>query len=190
MTLTINQTKLTAKKYLMLGEDPPGVRLELIHGEIGVSPSPSYPHTHVILELAQILGPYVKANDLGRLAADLDTTFGEWNVRRPDFSFVAKSRVHLIRDHGFPFSPGLCVEVISPSSDQMDREDKFSLYEEHGVPNYWIIDPTARSFEAFRLENGKYVLAISGRDAEVVHASPFEALDLPLENLWTDLGHP
>ena len=36
----VSTTKMTARQYLMLGEDPPGVRLELVDGEVAVSPSP------------------------------------------------------------------------------------------------------------------------------------------------------
>jgi hypothetical protein len=37
--------KMTARQFLELGEDPPGVRLELVNGEIAVSPSSIRDHS-------------------------------------------------------------------------------------------------------------------------------------------------
>ncbi|HUO08232.1 MAG TPA: Uma2 family endonuclease [Phycisphaerae bacterium] len=187
---TINQTKLTAQKFLMLGEDPPGVRLELVHGEIAVSPSPSYPHSHAIIQLSIILGSYINQQDLGSLLVDIDTILDQFNVRRPDLLFVAKSRLHLIKGHGIPLAPDLCIEVVSPSSVHIDRDDKFALYRDRGVPNYWMINPIDHAFEAYQLKNGHYVQAATGREDEVVHAPPFESLAIPLSKLWTPIGTP
>src|SRR5271157_3843123 len=108
MTLS---TKMTARQFEMLGEDPPGVRLELVHGEIAVSPSPSFPHAYTVMQLAKLLANHIDQYDLGVLVADIDTILDPFNVRRPDLLFVAKSRVHLIKGHGIPLAPDLCIEV-------------------------------------------------------------------------------
>jgi Uma2 family endonuclease len=176
--------KMTAKQFMMLGEDPPGIRLELIHGEIGVSPSPSFSHSYADTQLRIILGNHIKQNDLGALVGDVDTFFGDYNVRRPDILFVAKSRLHLIKGHGVPIPPDLCVEILSPSSVTIDQTDKFELYAAHHVPNYWLVDPESHSFKAYRLEAGAYALAASGQDNDAVHASPFDNLPIPLGQLW------
>ncbi len=180
----INQTKMTAQKFLMLGEDPPGVRLELVHGEIGVSPSPSYMHSHTDNRLRIILGTHVIKNDLGDLVGDVDTLFGDENVRRPDIIFIAKSRVHLISGHAIPIPPDLCVEILSPASAAVDKLDKFKLYADHGVAHYWIVDPKLRTLKAYRLEDGSYVLDAAGHGDEIVHAAPFSDLALPLGQIW------
>src|SRR5262245_48360747 len=51
-------TKMTAKQFLMLGEDPPGLRLELAEGEIVVSPSPSYGHSYTDTQLRSLLNAH------------------------------------------------------------------------------------------------------------------------------------
>ncbi|MGN6370261.1 MAG: Uma2 family endonuclease [Phycisphaerae bacterium] len=188
MTSTINQTKLTAQKFLMLGEDPPGVRLELVHGEIAVSPSPNLAHAYAVMQLSSLLNIHINQHDLGLLVADIDTILDQFNVRRPDLLFIAKSRLHLIQGYGIPLAPDLCVEVLSPSSLHIDRDDKFALYRDRGVANYWIIDPTKHTFEAFQLQSSQYAPVATGRDNDVVHAPPFDTLDVPLAKLWTPLG--
>src|SRR3954469_25175114 len=88
--------KMTARQFLELGEDPPGVRLELVDGEIAVSPSPVPRHAYAVLSLASLLKVYVERNGLGEVLLDVDTLFGEHDVRRPDIFFFTESRRHFI----------------------------------------------------------------------------------------------
>src|SRR3954464_9683360 len=125
----VSTAKMTARQFLQLGEDPPGIRLELVDGEIALSPSPMPSHAFVISSLLRILGTHIEDNDLGQIFSDVDTVFGEYDVRRPDLLFFAKSRLHLIGEKAMEGSPDLCVEVISPSSTAVDREDKFKQYQ-------------------------------------------------------------
>jgi Uma2 family endonuclease len=180
--------RMTAKQFMMLGEDPPGVRLELIHGEIGVSPSPSFSHSYADTQLRIILGVHIHQNDLGALVGDVDTVFGDYNVRRPDILFIAKSRLHLVKGHGVPIPPDLCVEILSPSSITVDQTDKFELYAAHEVSNYWIIDPEAHAVKAYHLQSGIYVLASAGQGDNLFHAPPFETFPIPLGQLWRPAG--
>src|SRR5947209_878150 len=120
----VSTTKMTARQFLQLGEDPPGVRLELVDGEVAVSPSPLPRHARVIMQLSTILNNHILANDLGELLADVDTIFGQHDVRRPDLLFFVKARVHLIHEDAIDGPPDLAVEVLSPSGIQTDRADK------------------------------------------------------------------
>jgi Uma2 family endonuclease len=82
--------------------------------------------------------------------------------------------------------PDLAVEVISPSSTEIDRDDKFAEYRDAGVANYWIIDPAQRTVEAWRLEAGEYVAAGRGQGVGTLRLPPFPDLDIPIEQLWQD----
>lgn len=180
----ISTTKMTAQQFLQLGEDPPGVRLELVDGEIAVSPSPIPDHSHVDRMLSHMLLDHILKHDLGRLYGDVDTIFGRHEVRRPDIIFFSKARLHLVGRKAMEGPPDLCVEIVSPSSTEVDRVDKFDQYEKGGVANYWIVDPAERTIEAFVLENGRYGLRGKGHGADTVRLPPFPDLDLPLGMLW------
>jgi Uma2 family endonuclease len=180
-------TKMTAKQFLMLGEDPPGLRLELVHGEIVVSPSPAFDHSYTDSMLRHILIAHIEENDLGAIVGDIDTIFDDLNVRRPDILFIAKSRLHLIKGHGIPIIPDLCVEILSPSSATTDQTDKFDLYARSGVPNYWIVDPKGHTFDAYKLTGKKYAKKTSGRGRDEVKAPPFPALKIPLVRIWSPI---
>jgi Uma2 family endonuclease len=93
---TVSTTKMTARQFLELGQDPPGVRLELVDGEVAVRPSPIPLHGYVIVQLLILLGQHVKAHTLGRIYPDIDTLFGQHDVRSPDLLYFSNSRLHLI----------------------------------------------------------------------------------------------
>ena len=180
----IGYIQLTAAQFLEMGKDPPGARLELVHGEVAVSPSASFDHSDIVFALAGILRPHIKRNSLGRLVGDVDTVFDDANVRRPDLLFYSKNRLRLIGKKFVKGPPDLCIEVLSPSSVAIDREDKFSLYQAHGVAHYWIIDPDAKTLEAYDLKDGKFLLKATGRKTDIMHLRPFPKLGIPLAELW------
>jgi Uma2 family endonuclease len=182
--MPLSTIKMTAQQFLMLGEDPPGVRLELVNGEIAVSPSPIPDHSHVVIALATILKVHIDQHDLGQLFTDVDTIFGEHDVRRPDLLFFRKSRLHLIGEKAMEGPPDLAVEILSPGNTTTDRRDKFKLYESGKVRHYWIVDPKMRTIEAYRLASGKYTGRVRGSGSDIVQLPPFRDLKIPLAKLW------
>lgn len=180
----VSTVKMTADQFLQLGEDPLGVRLELVNGEVAVSPSPTPKHSHVVIQLVVLLGTHVFERGLGELHHDVDTILDQFNVRRPDVLYFSKPRIGFIGEKAMEGPPDLAVEVISPSSVETDRKDKFEQYRKAGVKYYWIIDPTLRTFEAFQRKGRRYVEIGRGTGADVVHFPPFPDLDIPLARLW------
>jgi Uma2 family endonuclease len=184
----VSTIKMTARQFLELGEDPPGVRLELVDGEIAVSPSPIPEHSRVVIQLATILNTYIRQYRLGELLTDVDTIFGEHDVRRPDLLFFVNARRHLIAQKAIEGPPDLCIEVISQSSGRTDRKEKFELYASGKVKHYWIVDPRQRTIEAYRLRGGKYIGGVRGSGSDVVKLPPFPKLAIPLDQRWWPKG--
>lgn len=180
----VGTIKMTARQFLGLGEDPPGVRLELVDGEIAVSPSPIPRHSFAIVALGRILSTHVEAYDLGEVLMDVDTIFGEHDVRRPDLFYFTKARRHFIGEKAIEGPPDLAVEVLSPGSERTDRRDKFKLYASGGVKHYWIVDPKQLTIEAFTLRKGKYAGGVRGSGSDVARLPPFPKLEIPLSKLW------
>jgi Uma2 family endonuclease len=176
---------MTARQYLMLGEDPPGIRLELVDGEVAVSPSPRPSHSYADMAFTALLWAHIEANNLGLLLGDTDTVFGEHDVRRPDLLYFKRHRQHLVDAlEAIEAMPDLCIEIVSPSSGTIDRRDKFEQYANAGVPYYWILDPAKRSLEGFELSAGQYRVAGMGQNDEEMTLPPFPNLVIPLKKLW------
>jgi Uma2 family endonuclease len=180
----ISTTKMTARQFLELGEDPPGVRLELVNGEIAVSPSPIPDHSYTLLQLGSLLVQHVKTHAFGRIYLDVDTILDEFDVRRPDLIYFSKERLHLVGDKAMEGAPDLCVEILSPSSITIDRRDKFKQYEKAGVKFYWLIDPKNKTIEGYKLTRGKYHETGRAKENEIVELLPFDDLKIPLGELW------
>jgi Uma2 family endonuclease len=128
---------------------PPGVRYELVDGEILVTPSPHWTHQRVALELALRLHAYIRAQGIGELfAAPLDVNLEPGLVLQPDMLVVPNGELtkradvvrHLL----------LAVEILSPSSARHDRVTKRPKYQRNRVPEYWIVDDRSRTVERWR----------------------------------------
>jgi Uma2 family endonuclease len=181
---TISTMKMTARQFLELGEDPVGVRLELVNGEVAVSPSATPNHSYTEKQLTIILGSHVRDKNLGRLYGDVDTIFGRHDVRRPDLIFFSNKRLDLVGEKAMEGPPDLCVEIVSPSSRLIDRRDKFKQYSRGKVAYYWIVDPDQRTAEAFKLARREYRPAGAGKESEIVKFPPFPDLKIPLGEIW------
>jgi Uma2 family endonuclease len=182
--MVVNTAKMNARQFLRLGEDPPGVKLELVNGEVAVSPSPTPGHSNVVMMLGTILNVYIRSNKLGELHMDVDTELDEYNVRRPDLLFFANENRHLIGAKHMEGPPDLAIEVISPSSIEVDREDKFEQYRAAKVKFYWIADPELKTLEGWELKRGKYVSIGRAQGVASIRMAPFSDLEIPLKELW------
>ena len=88
----------------------------------------------------------------------------ETSIVQPDVLYVAPDR--------------MAVEILSPSTRTIDRGTKRALDARYAVPNLWIVDPDARVIEAFTLQGGRYVVAVSATGSNPVDLPPFTGLGL------------
>jgi Uma2 family endonuclease len=161
--------------------------MELVKGELLVSPSPRPRHNRVSRRLLRILEDYAAERGLGEVFYDTDTELGSMSIRCPDLLFVPEKRAAKLGDDDIitKADAELVVEIVSPGSVRIDREDKFAEYAKAGIRHYWIIDPREQTAEAFLLTRGAYKRVTSGRANEKFSAPPFKGLVIALERLWT-----
>ena len=85
----------------------------------------------------------------------------------------------------FTLVPDWICEVLSNSTEDFDREEKMPVYAREGVLHVWLVDPIAKTLEVYTLNaSGRWGEAETFRDAEVVRAVPFDAIELDLSDLW------
>lgn len=47
------------------------------------------------------------------------------------------------------------VEILSPGNSKKEKDNKFDLYQENGVREYWLVEPADNTLYAYVLnENG------------------------------------
>jgi len=148
----------TYEDYLDLPDD--GYRYEVIWGELYMTPAPGTGHQLTSGELEFALREFVKKNDLGIvLDAPCDVLLEPGGTPvEPDILFIAKERRHIITPKNVNGAPDLIIEILSPSNPEHDRERKFKLYQQSGVPEYWMADPEAKAIEVFVHQGNHYAL--------------------------------
>jgi len=185
----MSKTALTYRDYEALPSD--GRRYEIHDGELSVTPSPSFDHQLISSRLYFHVAKWVEAHPGGVLLyAPLDVILSdrpdETSIVQPDILYVAPERMALTSRRGIEGGPTLAVEILSPSTRTIDRVTKTRLYARYEVPYLWLVDPDARAIEAFTLEGGRYVLAVSATGREPVDLPPFTSLGLVPDRLWPD----
>ena len=84
----------------------------------------------------------------------------------------------------FTLAPDWICEVLSRSTQALDRTDKMMIYAREGVRHAWLVDPTARTLEVYRLQATEWLRVGTWRDDAAVRAEPFDAVELELGALW------
>jgi len=151
------QGRWTYEDYCRLPDD--GRRYEVLGGELYVSPAPSWKHQAALRNLSFLLGLYLEEHPLGTYGfAPIDVILpgGLATPVQPDLIFLVNERRHLIQDQVVNGAPDLIVEILSPSSEQVDRRTKLNAYAKAGVREYWLADPIERFIEVLVLRNGFY----------------------------------
>ena len=87
-------------------------------------------------------------------------------------------------------TPDWVCEVLSPSTAALDRGRKLPLYGAAGVRHAWLVDPVARTLEAYERRGEVWVLLATLTGDERGRVRPFEAIELRLEDLWVPDGPP
>lgn len=142
---------LTEDDLATMPED--GHRYELIDGVLIVSPSPTLDHQRCVVSLVVLLRAARKPEHEVVLGP-FDVRFSRTTVLIPDLLVARKSDLTPAR---LETAPLLVVEVRSPSTRLFDQGPKRMVYEEAGVPAYWLVDPEGPSLTVLELEDGRYV---------------------------------
>ena len=177
----IIKPKLTYEDYASLPDDE---RYELIDGELMPMPSPKVIHQLLIFSIGSPLREFVIRLSLGKvIPSPIDVILSDFNIVQPDIIFVSNARSHIIDDyiHG---APDLVVEILSPSTADYDRTVKRELYERYGVPEYWLVDPYAKTITILRLgADGYNVHAVYG-EGDALSSPTLAGFSLNLSELF------
>jgi len=140
-------TYYTADMVRTLPDD--GNRYETVHGELLVTPSPGLIHQRVVRRLLVTLERYLERHPVGELlASPADISWGTDVLVQPDL-FVAPLDETRTDDWRRVKTLLLAIEVLSPSSQRADRFTKRRLYQEVGIPVYWVVDPVRQAIEVW-----------------------------------------
>jgi len=84
----------------------------------------------------------------------------------------------------FTLAPDWVCETLSPSTERIDRGKKLAIYAREGVGHLWLVNPIAETLEAYRLEQGRWLLLVTHAGDVAARVEPFDAVELELWRLW------
>jgi Uma2 family endonuclease len=164
---------------------------EILDGVLHAHPRPGLPHAKVASRLGIGLGgPF----DLGQggpggwIILDEPELHLASDVVVPDLAGWKRARLPSIPAKAFlTLAPDWIAEIISPSTEAEDRGEKMTIYARENVAHAWLIDPSVRTLEIFRLDGETWRMVKTWHGDVKVRAEPFDAVELDLTVLWEAL---
>ncbi len=159
-------SKFTYRDYSSWPEDE---RWELIDGiAYDMCAAPSSWHQRISFKLSTLIGMFLQNKPCEAFSAPFDVLLPAFPIKnegeidtvvQPDISVICDPSK--IVESGCLGAPDLIVEILSPSTSKKDLNEKFQLYEKHGVKEYWIVDPGNKYIQVFHLlteekKSGRY----------------------------------
>ena len=148
--------------------------IEFTDGVLEFLAMPTRTHQHLVQWLFLKLHGFVASRRLGEVHfAPLRIKMRPAKYREPDVVYLSKARLAPLKDMKEPpLGADLVVEVMSEGEEnrQRDLEIKRRDYAEAGVPEYWIVDPEARTVTVLELDGSEYFARGMFGDGEIAQS--------------------
>lgn len=171
-------------------------RVELIKGLLyKMSPAPKRRHQSISLNLASLLWNNFKGQGGKVFEAPFDVRLTDLSQNPPKENTVVQPDICVIcdiaklDDYGCKGAPDLIVEVLSETTAKKDYNEKFNLYEQNGVKEYWLANPDTNTIEIYCLENEKYQLHgifSQGQSSDVISGKLFPDFSVSLTEVFQE----
>lgn len=147
------------KEYAYTIEDiyalPNGERAELIDGHIYYMATPNRIHQQIVMRLSNRIFNHIQENkgDCEVYSAPFAVFLNcdDHNYVEPDISVICDP--DKLDDKGCNGAPDWVIEIVSPSSRNMDYLRKLVKYQTSGVREYWIVDPDKNIVTVYNYED-------------------------------------
>ncbi|CAN5514816.1 Uma2 family endonuclease [soil metagenome] len=175
---------ISAREYAMWPEQR--APIELIGGEVVVSPGPTPDHEMILSDLKDVLRSVAEARQLGRwFQAPLDLFISGYDVLQPDLMLFAPDQLPGRKELPVEKIPLIVLEVLSPGTRRTDLREKLPKYASRGIGEYWVVDPTNKSVTINLLNDfGAYQPHIVG--SLPINVGLYEGIRLPLADIFAE----
>jgi Uma2 family endonuclease len=168
--------------------------VELIKGKVLRMAAPNRFHQNISLSLSRIIGNFLLKKDCKVYAAPFDVRLPHFSKKKnKDIITVIQPDICVICDknkldvQGCIGAPDLIIEILSPGNSKKEMRDKFQVYEEAGVREYWIIHPVEKMLQRFVLnEQGKYIGLQPLVEDDIATTEVLQGLEINLMDIFEE----
>ncbi len=137
--------------------------VELIKGKLFIlSPAPASWHQKIVGNLHGYIWNYFQKGQCNVYLAPFDVRLVKnkksdseiYTVVQPDICVICEDAK--IDERGCIGAPDLIIEILSPYTAKKDMNEKYNLYEENGVQEYWVVFPDTKAINQYFLKDGQY----------------------------------
>jgi Uma2 family endonuclease len=175
--------------YEDLRSVPDHLVAEIVDGDLYATPRPAIPHVIATTRLSTSLGgPF----DSGRdgpggwwILGEPELHLGNSDIVVPNLAGWRRSRLpDMPRESFLTVAPDWVGETVSPSTERLDGSKKLAIYAREHVSHLWLVNPLSETLEAYRLEQGRWLLLDTHAGDVSARVEPFDAIELELWLLW------
>jgi Uma2 family endonuclease len=167
-------------------------RIELFKGKIfKMSPAPSRKHQDYASNLYRIIDRYLDNTQCKVYFAPFDVRLTKLKnekeiltVVQPDISVICDKKK--LDDKGCLGAPDLIIEILSPGNSRREMKDKYALYEENGVKEYWVVHNNEDLIQVWDLIKGKYVLRANYCTPDMIPVKVLKGLEVSTEAVFKE----
>ena len=161
-------------------------KAEFINGQVVYHSPAKEKHNLAVDNLKDIFRHFLRNNKLGVVRGEKALVKLRRNDFEPDICFFRKEVAEtFVPDTMFYPVPDFVVEVLSSSTEKIDRGVKFVDYALNGVKEYWLVDADKKVVEQYILDNESFVLAEKVQHA-TVRCKVLAGLEIPLEAIFDE----
>ena len=166
--------------------------VELIKGKVfrSAAAAPRRKHQEVAGLLHSRLLVHLEGKQCKVYIAPFDVRLPIKSIRNEDIYTVVQPDICVVCDRskldeaGCVGAPDLIVEVLSPGNNKKELRNKYEVYEESGVREYWIIHPSEETMIIYSLVEGKYKPSRLFSSGDVVKSECIPGFELDLEEFF------
>ncbi len=169
---------------------PSHVVAQILDGELSLMARPRPRHTKAAARLAGALRGFHDPDD-GEpggwvVLIEPELHLGPRpDVIDPDLAGFRRERLpEEPEEAAIRLAPDWVCEILSDSTEAMDRGPKRRIYRREGVKHLWLCDPRIKTLEVYRLESGRWMELDTFEGDTKVRAEPFDAIEIDLGRIW------
>lgn len=170
--------------------------VELIKGKVfkQAAAAPRRIHQEIAALMITRLTNHLKGKRCKAYIAPFDVRLPVRSKKNEDIFTVVQPDICVVCDPskldemGCVGAPDLIMEILSPGSNSKELKNKYEVYEESGVNEYWIIHPSEKTLLIYTLIDKKYVPSRLFTLGDKVKSKAINGFEMDLDEVFGDLG--